>query len=102
MKVNISCCRSEEDRSDIIKALLCGFFLNTARKQSNGAYRAMQSGQEVRIHPSSILCSAKPESIMFTELIVTSQKYLREVSAIETRWLAEVVPNYFSKQLINN
>jgi len=98
LKVPLVSCGKET--SNVCKALLCGFFLNAARRQPNGEYRALHTKQEVRIHPSSVLHRSKPESVIFAELIVTSQKYIRDLTIVETRWLSELVPNFFSKDIL--
>lgn len=78
------------------QAILIGFFLNTARRQPDGGYRAVASGQEVRIHPGSVLCgTTTPECIVFDELVLTSQKYVRGVTAVEPHWLPTLLPGFF-------
>jgi len=97
LKINVRSCG--DDLTLVRKALLSGFFLNAARRQPNGEYRALTTGQEVRIHPSSVLSKKKPDCLIFNEIVLTSQKYIRDVTAIEPRWLAEVVPRYFGGSL---
>ena len=49
----------------------------------------------LEIHPSSVLANIKPEWIMYNDLLVTSKRYMREVSAIKPDWIFEVASHYF-------
>lgn len=81
----------------IRKCLLTGFFVNVARLQPNGTYSTIQGGEgeQLVLHPSSILSSFPPEWVMFHEVVHTSQRYMHDVSAIEPQWLLEVAPQYY-------
>ena len=35
--------------------------------------------------------------MIYHELVMTSKEYMREVLAIEPKWLLEVAPNYFKQ-----
>lgn len=48
------------------------------------------------IHPSSVLCNKAPKCIVFGQLIETSRKYARSVTAIEPAWLSELAPKMFA------
>lgn len=63
-------------------------------------YRTVRGKQPVHIHPSSVLFSMVnsrklPEYVVFAELLTTSKQYMRNVSAIEGAWLAEMFPSNF-------
>ena len=60
--------------------------------------RALASGQVVQIHPSSVLFQAKPECIVFNELVQTNHKYIRNITKIDYLWLAELAPQYYCMQ----
>lgn len=63
-------------------------------------YRTIRGRQPVHIHPSSVLFSMVssrklPEYVVFAELLTTSKQYMRNVSAIQGTWLAEMFPASF-------
>lgn len=47
------------------------------------------------IHPSSVLANIKPKWVLYHEVIVTSKRYMREVSAIQVEWLLELAPHFY-------
>ena len=64
-----------------------------------GTFKVIGTGQEVSIHPSSVLQGSKPECIIFNELVFTRRNYARTVCSIQMLWLTELVPTYFTKQI---
>lgn len=82
------------DMDQVRKCLLTGLAVNIAELQRENHYVTLSSRQRAKVHPSSIL-SGKPRNkfVLFTELIVTGQRYMRTVCAIEPEWIDEVVPN---------
>ncbi|XP_059445205.1 pre-mRNA-splicing factor ATP-dependent RNA helicase DEAH10-like isoform X2 [Corylus avellana] len=87
-----------DDMLQFCRCLAASFFLNAALKQPEGTYRALASGQVVQIHPSSVLFRAKPECIVFNELVQTNHKYIRNITKIDYLWLAELAPQYYCMQ----
>ncbi|XP_062162694.1 pre-mRNA-splicing factor ATP-dependent RNA helicase DEAH10 [Alnus glutinosa] len=87
-----------DDMLQFCRCLAASFFLNAALKQPEGTYRALASGQVVQIHPSSVLFRAKPECIVFNELVQTNHKYIRNITKIDYVWLAELAPQYYCMQ----
>lgn len=88
------------------RALAAGFFLQTAALQPDGSYRTLIGGQQVGIHPSSVLSPAqmskgsggllkKHKCVVFTELVRTSRLYMRDITAIDAAWLSELAPRVF-------
>ncbi|KAK5056550.1 hypothetical protein LTR84_012081 [Exophiala bonariae] len=88
----------------ILRCLLTGFHPNVARLASDGTYQTILTNQPVAIHPSSVLFSVpgvdgagggsarKFEGILYNEFVYTGTKaYARGVSAVEMRWVADVV-----------
>jgi hypothetical protein len=49
----------------------------------------------VFLHPSSSLFNRAPEWCVYHELVLTTREYMREVTAIEPKWLTEVAPSFF-------
>ena len=41
------------------------------------------------IHPSSALFNKNPEWVVYHELVLTAKEYMREVTAIDTKWLVK-------------
>ena len=52
--------------------------------------RRTLSRQTVAIHPSSVLFHSKPSCIVFTELIQTGKRYVRQVTLIDQDWIEEL------------
>lgn len=87
---------AEEESAPLLRSMVAGYFLNTARKQADGSYRTVSTGQILVIHPSSVLFQQPPEMIIFNELVKTNRLYARDVSSILPEWLAEMSPNVYS------
>ncbi|KAG6556147.1 hypothetical protein Mapa_002088 [Marchantia paleacea] len=85
-----------DDFTQFRRCLTASFFLNSAHKQPDGKYRALSSGQTVAIHPSSVLFGKKPDCVIFNELVRTNQQYIRCLTRIDSLWLAELAPQYYS------
>ena len=82
---------SEAVSDKILQAFVRGFLNNAARLCPDGSYKTFIGNQTVAIHPSSVLFGRKVEAIMYNEFVYTSKAYARGVSAIQLRWLAEVI-----------
>eukprot|EP00178_Gracilaria_changii_P019156 TRINITY_DN556_c0_g1_i1.p1 TRINITY_DN556_c0_g1~~TRINITY_DN556_c0_g1_i1.p1 ORF type:complete len:1177 (+),score=185.36 TRINITY_DN556_c0_g1_i1:16196-19726(+) len=79
----------------IRKAIVSGFFVHAAKKDPQEGYRTLVDGQQVFIHPSSSLFHAQPEWVIYHEVVLTTKEYMREVMAIEGKWLVELAPRFF-------
>eukprot|EP00250_Pteridium_aquilinum_P014497 c22029_g1_i2 orf=326-2476(+) len=88
-----------DDWMQFRRCLTASFFLNTGRRQPDGTYRAMASGQTVSIHPSSVLFGKKPDCLIFNELVCTTRHYIRNVTRIDSVWLPELASQYFVTKL---
>lgn len=96
MGLHVSSCG--DDMLQFRRCLAASFFLNAALKQPEGTYRALASGQVVQIHPSSMLFWAKPDCVIYNELIKTTHKYIRNVTRIDYLWLSELAPQFYTLQ----
>ncbi|CAK9228491.1 unnamed protein product [Sphagnum troendelagicum] len=85
-----------EDMLVFRRCLAASFFLNAARRQLDGTYRALSSRQTVSIHPSSVLHGKKPECVVFNELVRTNRSYIRSITQIDSLWLPELAPQYYA------
>lgn len=78
----------------IKKAVLAGYFMQTALLQRSGHYQTLKDDQVVMIHPSTVIDN-KPEWVLYNEFVLTSRNYIRTVTTIRPEWLFEVAPAYF-------
>ncbi|VDK51347.1 unnamed protein product [Anisakis simplex] len=92
-KLNTISCGRDVQR--IQKAICSGFFRNAAKRDPQEGYRTLVDGQNVYIHPSSALFQNQPEWVVYHELVMTSKEYMREVTAIDPKWLVEFAPSFF-------
>ncbi|XP_052803131.1 ATP-dependent RNA helicase DHX8-like isoform X3 [Mya arenaria] len=81
--------------SKVQKAICSGFFRNAAKKDPQEGYRTLVDGQVVYIHPSSALFNRQPEWVIYHELVLTTKEYMREVTAMDPKWLVEFAPKFF-------
>jgi ATP-dependent RNA helicase DHX33 len=79
------------------RAFSRGLFTSVARLTREGHYVTLDSRQKAQIHPSSVLRAAKPEIVIFTELVVTQKAYLRDITLVDAAWLCQDQPDYFRK-----
>ncbi len=75
--------------------LSIGFFRNAAKKDPTEGYRTLVDSQMVSIHPSSALFHRQPEWVVYHEVVQTTKEYMREVTAIDPKWLVEYAPAFF-------
>ncbi|KAJ3041085.1 putative ATP-dependent RNA helicase dhx33 [Rhizophlyctis rosea] len=91
---NVSC---GTDYEPLLKCILSGLFMNAALAQPDRTYRTVVGNQTVFIHPTSTLFMKKPAAVFYSELVMTSKQYMRNLSIIQPSWLVEVAPNYYGK-----
>ncbi|ORE19483.1 P-loop containing nucleoside triphosphate hydrolase protein [Rhizopus microsporus] len=94
----VSCGRNY---TKVCKALVSGYFRNAAKKDPQEGYKTLLEGTPVYIHPSSALFNKGPECanikhrVIYHEIVFTSKEYMREVTAIDPKWLTEAAPTFF-------
>ncbi|WFD30819.1 RNA helicase [Malassezia sp. CBS 17886] len=89
----ISCGRNY---NRVRRAICSGFFRNAAKKDPQEGYKSLaESGGNVYLHPSSALFNRPAEYVVYHEVVMTTKEYMREVTAIEPKWLIEVAPRFF-------
>jgi pre-mRNA-splicing factor ATP-dependent RNA helicase DHX15/PRP43 len=83
-------------------ALIKSFFLQTAMIEKKTIYKTTnKDAQEtVIIHPSTGL-GASPEFVVFHEFVLTNKKYVRTVTSVTPKMLAEIVPEFFNDEHIH-
>ncbi|PHH87901.1 hypothetical protein CDD83_8254 [Cordyceps sp. RAO-2017] len=87
-----------EDKSyytNIRRALLAGFFMQVAMKESSGkVYRTVKDDQAVLIHPSTVI-RTEFDWVVYNEFVLTSKQYIRTCTGIRPEWLMEIAPVYY-------
>ena len=77
------------------KAICSGFFRNVAKRDPQEGYRTLVDSQVVFVHPSSAIYQRQPEWLVYHELVFTTKEYMREVCAVDAKWLVEFAPSFF-------
>merc|ERR1711892_903390 len=77
------------------KAICSGYFRQAAKRDPQDGYRTLVDQQQVFIHPSSAMFNRQPDWCIYHELVLTSKEYMREVTAIDPKWLVEFAPRFF-------
>ncbi|XP_023319650.1 putative ATP-dependent RNA helicase DHX33 isoform X2 [Eurytemora carolleeae] len=95
--VAIQSCR---DMEVVRQAVARGLFMNVAQLSAEGHYVALDSGQHVHIHPSSVLFRKKPEIVTYTEMVATNKTYIRGLTIVSEEWLSEHQADYFRSHRI--
>ncbi|KAK7422864.1 DEAH-box ATP-dependent RNA helicase prp43 [Neonectria punicea] len=81
--------------NNIRRALLSGFFMQVAMKESSGKlYRTVKDDQAVLIHPSTVL-RTEFDWVLYNEFVLTSKQYIRTCTGIRPEWLMEIAPTYY-------
>ncbi len=90
-----SCC---EDTEALRRCVVAGFFFNAARLKSDGRYYTVRGGHPVALHPTSVLAKygAPPEWVVFHDVVLTTEPYLRDCSTIRPLWLMELAPHFYN------
>jgi ATP-dependent RNA helicase DDX35 len=104
------------DVEKIIKALISGYFANAARLEPDGqCYRTIRQNhvciaicgtflkylandnvsQRLFIHPNSVLFRTPPQWVIFSEVVLTSKEFMREVTSIKAQWLSDIAPHFY-------
>jgi len=70
------------------EALVCGFFMQVARKEEKG-YITIKDNQQVSLHPSCGLDN-QPEWVLFNEFVLTTRPYIRTVTIVNPEWFVHL------------
>lgn len=89
---------SGHDWDVVRKAICASYFVNAARLKGIGQYVNLRSGMPCNLHPTSALHGQgyMPDYIVYHELVLTSKEYMRNVTAVEGEWLAELGSKFYS------
>ena len=106
----LECVSAGRNTAKVQKAICSGYFRHAAKKDPQGkvfrpylhssysftdGYRTLVDQQQVFIHPSSAMFNRQPDWCVYHELVLTSKEYMREVTAIDPKWLVELAPRFF-------
>lgn len=90
---------ADGDLDAVRKCIVSGLFANAVYLTPEGEriYRTVRGDHELHIHPSSVLYTfpKPPKWLLFTEVLHTTQEFMRDLVAVEPQWLCEVAPQYF-------
>lgn len=71
---------------NIRRALVSGFFMQVAKRESSGKTYVTVDNQSVLLHPSTVL-SSDAEWVVYNEFVMTSKNYVRTVTSVKPEWL---------------
>jgi pre-mRNA-splicing factor ATP-dependent RNA helicase DHX38/PRP16 len=86
------------DNIDQIKRCITEcYFYNSVRLNGN-QYQNLRTGVNCYIHPTSTLYQVglKPTYIIYHELLLTNQSYMKCVTSINGKWLLDLLPDFFT------
>jgi len=92
-KLDLISCGKNFNR--IRKSIVAGFFAKAAKKDPQEGYKTLVEGTPVYIHPGSALFQRNPDWVVYHELVQTSKEYMREVTAIDPKWLVEFAGKFY-------
>ena len=95
----ISCGR---DLVTLRKCITACYFYNAAKLKGQ-SYINLRTGVNCLIHPTSALFSTgvKPNYVIYHELLLTTNSYMRSVTAVEGEWLTELGSLFFESIDLN-
>ncbi|KAL8708288.1 MAG: hypothetical protein Q9225_007622 [Loekoesia sp. 1 TL-2023] len=83
---------------NIRRALVAGFFMQVAMKDSTKTYVTVKDNQNVLLHPSTVL-QQESEWLVYNEFVLTTKNYIRTVTTVKPEWLLvslpDIAPNYY-------
>jgi pre-mRNA-splicing factor ATP-dependent RNA helicase DHX15/PRP43 len=86
---------AREYYTNIRKCMLSGFFMQSAHREPQGHYTIVKDAQVVKLHPSCVLGTAKPDWVIYNEFVLTKENYIRIVTDVEPEWFFLTAPHYF-------
>ena len=95
-KIPLNSCGTKWD--PVRKVITSAYFYNAASIKGIGAYVNMLTGTPAALHPSSALSGLgyTPDYVVYHELVLTTKEYMRNVTAVDAEWLAELGPMFFT------
>eukprot|EP00796_Vickermania_ingenoplastis_P005532 gene5532-3990_t len=85
-----------EFANDIRRAIVRGFFTKTAISlPTKHQFQTLKDDVKCLLFPTTYL-NRRPKIVVFNELVLTSNTYIRTVTAVSEDWLLEAHPEYFA------
>ena len=85
-----------EFANNIRKAILKGYFTKVAVSlPTKNQYLTLKDNVKVLLFPSTFM-NRRPQFLVYNELVMTSNTYVRTVTAGADEWLLEICPEYFA------
>lgn len=82
--------------NNIRKAILAGFFTQLALSQpTKQDFTTLKDGAKCIMFPTTCL-NRKPQFVVFNELVLTSNVYIRTCTAVSDDWIIDSCPEYFA------
>ncbi|KAH7832367.1 putative Oligonucleotide/oligosaccharide-binding (OB)-fold [Monocercomonoides exilis] len=109
--------KTTNDIEVIQKCICAGLFANSAVKYTKGKdsgrfglndegddgdeeghFVTLTGGVRIDIHPNSAVFAYPPTAFVFDEIVFSTKKYARHVTAIQPSWLIDVAPNFYAER----
>jgi pre-mRNA-splicing factor ATP-dependent RNA helicase DHX15/PRP43 len=72
--------------TNIRRALVSGFFMQVAKRETSGKTYTTVDNQSVLLHPSTVL-SVDAQWVLYNEFVLTTKNYIRTVTIVKPEWL---------------
>lgn len=90
----IASCQNDADC--VRRCIVRGFFSNAAKLHLDGQYHTIRGSHVLAVHPSSVLYTERyPAYVVFNEVVLTDNCYMRDITAVEPEWLSELAPHFY-------
>ncbi|PWV01787.1 putative pre-mRNA splicing factor ATP-dependent RNA helicase [Trypanosoma cruzi] len=88
----------DEFANEIRRAILRGYFTKVALSlPTKNQFMTLKDDVKCLLFPSTFL-NRRPKFVVFNELVLTSNTYIRTVTAVADEWLLEASPTYFARE----
>jgi pre-mRNA-splicing factor ATP-dependent RNA helicase DHX15/PRP43 len=71
---------------NIQRALVSGFFMQVAKRETSGKTYSTVDSQTVLLHPSTVL-QVDAQWVIYNEFVLTTKNYIRTVTVVKPEWL---------------
>ncbi|XKL68063.1 hypothetical protein PGB90_003554 [Kerria lacca] len=97
-RFNIPLISCDGNAENVCRCITSGFFPNAVYLHYSGVYKTVRGGEDLYIHPSSVLYNvAQPQWLLYCELIHTNKLYMRDITVIKSSWLEELGKKFYHK-----
>lgn len=91
---------STNDENTIKRCICKSYFHQAAMLKNLKEYQNLRTGIPCYLHPTSALFNAGtlPKYIIYHELVMTTKEYMHCATAVQSEWLADLGPMFYSLQ----